>query len=564
MWSHFKAAGAMLLASLMLTGCASAPRQFDGDVVWEVNDRRPVEKPAERWAPKYWDPADYILFRPLSHVWLLETREPAKNANAWGHVPDSSWFTNRLSLHDIPADRIARGPCDRKEMPRGERWVVKSGKVGGNNPGFVIEVEYADGSKDMYLLKFDGELQTERATAADVIGSRIYWAAGYEAPCNRIAYFERDKLMLADDATRVNRVGRESPLTVDDLEEAMRFAPRLEDGRIRAVSSKFLPGEPIGPFSYDGRRRDDLNDTIDHETRRELRGGKLIAAWMNHFDAREQNTFTSFIRDGDSDLGYVQHFMLDFGDSFGSQWPSDQMTRRFGYSWYVDPGHIFSDLLTLGAISRPWHDVRTYERAEIFGYFDVEHFEPASWKAGSPNISFREMDARDAFWATNIISRFGEDHIEAMVRQAKFTKPIYTKYLTRVLIGRRDKIVEEYFRDMSPLVEPTVEDGRLCVSDAWVTRGYGAAADAFYDLRTYRWQADSHPEPVKLSPETNRPGVVCVPLPEDHPTQHDLVISLRVRRVDQRDPASPARFVMRRNEANDWRVVGILRVGEAP
>ena len=241
MSARFKLIALSTMIALVSSACAGTDRQFNGEVVWEVNDRRPIEKPEDRWAPKYWDPADYILFRPLSRMWLLETKEPAKNANAWGHVPNSSWFTNRFSRHALPVDRVARGPCDERDMPTGKRWVVQSGKVGGNNPGFVIRVEYADGEEQMFLLKFDGELQTERATAADAIGSRIYWAAGFEAPCNRIVYFEREQLVLADDATKEDKFGRESPLLREDLDNAMEFAPRLQDGRIRAVSRSFCP-----------------------------------------------------------------------------------------------------------------------------------------------------------------------------------------------------------------------------------------------------------------------------------------------------------------------------------
>ena len=72
------------------------------------------------------------------------------------------------------------------------------------------------------------------------------------------------------------------------LRDRVGKAVRLKDGRVRALASRFLPGRPLGPFRYEGVRSDDPNDVIPHQNRRELRGGRLLAAWLNHHDAREQ------------------------------------------------------------------------------------------------------------------------------------------------------------------------------------------------------------------------------------------------------------------------------------
>ncbi|MFB6264830.1 MAG: hypothetical protein ABEL76_14580 [Bradymonadaceae bacterium] len=536
----------LLTAAAIAAGCATdRARHFDGEITWKADDRHPIDKPDERWVPKYWDPADYILFRPVSHVWKFETAGPAANVNALGHVPNSSWFTNRLSRHQLSPERVARGPCERARMPREGEWVIRGGKIGGNNPGFQVEVRREDGSSTRYFMKFDGELQTERATGADVI----------------------DRLELGDDASKEDQLGRETPLTEADVRRAMKYAPRLKDGRVRAVTSKFLPGQPLGPFSYDGVRRDDPNDALPHEDRRELRGSRLLAAWLNHFDARQQNTYTSFISRGDSDRGYVQHFVIDFGDCLGSQWPSDAMTRRFGHSWYVDPAHLFTDLFTFGAIPRPWHRENSPPESTIFGYYDVAHFDPAAWKAGYPNIAFRRMDLRDAFWATNIISKFSDEHVRALVDTARFTRESYDRYLERVMIGRRDKIVETYFRKLSPLVKPVYRNGRVCVRDAWVARGYGPASSGFYDVRiagsggpTGDWR--------QLERAPGSDGELCVDVPPAKRfarRREDLVVSLRVRRPGQTQPARPARFHCRpQPDADRYRLVGILRVGDHP
>jgi hypothetical protein len=563
-----------LLIGWGATACATTPGRthFSGEVVWEVDDRRPIPKPEERWAGKWSDGIDNTLLRPITEVFRIERHGPAANANALGGVPNSSWFTNRLSRRDISPERLLRGPCDQTDMPEAASWTIRSGKVQGFNPGFVADLHHPDGTTQRYLLKFEGRNQSQRAVAADVLGSKIYWAAGFEVPCNRLLQLDPDKLVLDPEATKKDPTGRKIPLTRRDVARAMGHAPRDEQGHIRTMASKFLPGEPLGPFSYLGRRADDLNDAIPHEDRRELRGSRLIAAWTNHFDSRDQNTYTAFFRaDPDAERGYVQHFLLDFGDLFGARWFSEGMTRRLGYSTFVHPGHILSDWLTLGAIPRPWHSVDSHPAGEPFGYFDVDHFNPETWRPGFPNPAFQRMDARDAFWATNIISRFSDAHIDRLAEAGRFSSPAYTRFLAHTLRGRRDQIVATYFRRYSPMVAPRVEGEALCLEDAWVGRGFGAADDAFYDRRL---TATGVTEKVfatdwqQIDRTAGPDGRLCLDLPAaaDWPAPRgDLVVQVRARRTDQTHPARPARFHLRPEaETDTYRIVGILRVGDRP
>jgi hypothetical protein len=65
-------------------------------------------------------------------------------------------------------------------------------------------------------------------------------------------------------------------------------------------------------------------DAIAHDDRRELRGARVLAAWIDHFDSREQNSMDSWMADNaevpDSSPGYVRHFYIDTSDSLGSEW----------------------------------------------------------------------------------------------------------------------------------------------------------------------------------------------------------------------------------------------------
>src|SRR4030095_3285951 len=84
----------------------------------------------------------------------------------------------------------------------------------------------------------------------------------------------------------------------------------------RALASRMVEGQVVGPFSYRGTRSDDPNDTIPHENRRVLRGLRVFAAWLNHQDTRSINTMDSLL--SDEGIPYVKHYLMDFGSILGS------------------------------------------------------------------------------------------------------------------------------------------------------------------------------------------------------------------------------------------------------
>ena len=64
----------------------------------------------------------------------------------------------------------------------------------------------------------------------------------------------------------------------------------------------------------EGVRDDDPNDTVPHEHRRELRGLRVFAAWLNHTDMKEDNTLDMFVEEGGRH--FVKHHLVDFGEAF--------------------------------------------------------------------------------------------------------------------------------------------------------------------------------------------------------------------------------------------------------
>jgi hypothetical protein len=451
-----------------VAACAPAIRQFSTrPVVLKDDDRRPFPGPVEEsFSPLGWDAADHIFFRPLSHAFLLEQSSPAINVNALDEVPDSSWYVNRISRRPMSPEEIARGACHRGPPEDELPWTVVGAKLNGANPGFQIKT--AAGTR--YLLKFDEPKQFERASAGDVVGSRLYYAAGFQVPCNRIVYLRATDLVVSDKPPKdVSKV-----VTRERIDDLLKLAKQEENGTYRAVASEFIPGQPNGPWNYSDRRGDDPNDRIDHQDRRELRGSRVLASWINHHDARSQNTLNTWITTSEG-KGYLDHYVIDWGDTLGGLQVIDEWSRRVGYTYYIDFGQMGADFITFGIPQRPWERAKFGPAGEILGYFTDTDFVPEDWHVGYPNVAFSAMEEQDAAWMARIIARIDDAAIDLVVDQARLTAPIASSELKRILKARRTRILERYLARVSSLTDPELgQDGaRLCVHDRAEEAGLG-------------------------------------------------------------------------------------------
>jgi len=551
--------------SLVLSSCGTASQgRFPlRDVVWVDPDTRPYEGPPEGFYSSYtWDGADNAVFRPLAEFWLFETDREALNVNAMDEIPSSSWYVNRLATAEMTPEEVARGACDDLDDELPGPWRIVGGKPDGANPGFQI----VDAEGTRYLMKTDGDLQAERPGAADVVGALIWHAAGFNVPCNRVVVFERSMLELDPEATIERTDGSEEPLTERHIEEVLEKATRLPDGRYRASVSQFVSGRPISPWRYHSVRDGDPNDAVPHEHRRDLRAQYVLSAWTDHIDARQENTMAAWVEtDEDDDLGFVRHYMIDFGDCFGIIHSWDYLVRRFGHSGYLDMQHILTDLFSFGTIDRPWHHAAYGPAGVTLGYYDVRRFEPDQWRPGYANNAYDRMTEADAAWMARIVSRFGDEHIRAMVERARFSDPIVASELARILIGRRDRILERWLTRLSPLTWPEVRAGgegpaRLCMQDLAVRSG-------IRDGRWRRYRADAWTGAPYETIATTAPPTrsdddyVCVGLPRvpDASAQDPgyLVVDITAASPEH-ETAFPARVHLY-DRGGDYQIVGLER-----
>nr|UXE44155.1 hypothetical protein Hi04_10k_c1170_00002 [uncultured bacterium] len=258
---------------------------YTDDPVWHDNDKAVVVSEIAKY--KLNDQYDFVQHsfgRPGD-----QSKAPAANANTLGEVPDSSWFQNRHGMFRMSLSELVKGP-DTVDGPSTEQpWSVIEAKTEGVTPGFRIR----DARGDVYVMKFDPLEYPELSTAAEVISTKFFYAIGYNVPENYITFFTREQL----------RVDTKAGLTESDLDKLLQRVPRRADGAYRALASKLLAGNPVGPFQYFGTRPDDPNDIFPHENRRELRGLRVFAAWLNHDDSRAINSLDMVVNEGGKRYG---------------------------------------------------------------------------------------------------------------------------------------------------------------------------------------------------------------------------------------------------------------------
>ena len=325
----------------------------------------------------------------------------AENVNTLDEVPDSSWFTNRHGVKRRTIPELIRGPNALDGPDMSVPWQVFRSKIGGLTPGFQI----IDGRGDRYVIKFDPVGIPELSSAAEIIGTKLFYAIGYNTPENYIVAVDPEAGLLIEPGTVVeDEFGDEEPLTRSFLRRRLRRVPRLADGRVRVTASRYISGRPIGPFRYYGTRSDDPNDVILHENRRELRGLRLFAAWTNHDDTRAQNTQDSWVEDGDRH--YIRHHLMDFGSTFGSG-SVDLQLPNLSFHYWLDLDEVRKNLKSFGFRTPTYRKVKWPElpKYESIGRWESDFYEPHLWRNDYPNPAFVRMTDRDAFWAAKIIVR---------------------------------------------------------------------------------------------------------------------------------------------------------------
>lgn len=522
-----------IICLLFLSGCSTSSYRFkDQPIVWKIEDNKTIAEPKKIELTMVEEHGSQFFTRRLTRLLELKDLEPARNTNALDEVPDSSWFTNRMGTGKItPADA-----ADREAIPKLPLTIVK-GKAEGRDPGFFVE----DSTGRHFLVKFDSKDHPEMKTATSAIVSRIFWVAGYNVPAENVFHFCRTDIHLDPKATTKNDLHEIVAYTTKDVESVFERAHSFKKDCYRAFGSEIIKGEPKGGFSDEGIRKDDPNDRINHEHRRELRALRIFAAWVNHTDITPGNTFDAYVdEDGKR---FLKHYLIDFSDGLAAHHASTGRLEM-GWEYYWDWDKQFLSTLALGLWKRPW-EYQKETRWKAIGTFDAEYFDPEIWRGAFPYWPFTELDRSDAYWAAKIVMGFRRQYLEAIVAKGELSDPGAASYLVETLIKRRDKIGQTYLEAVTPLDHFSIRGGEICGIDLSVY--HGLMKEGILERLAERSSEISGKYIV--SPK----GDVCFPMKKEKGYQ---IERLRIRRGKEE------KLVMQLHYISDERprIVGVIRV----
>ncbi|MDZ7682723.1 MAG: hypothetical protein U5J63_13670 [Fodinibius sp.] len=208
----------LITVTMLISGCSST-KPYTLDPIKKFDpDTTDIPKPAENESYQYWDRIDNTIFHQLEKpldlnkvfrtagraVGIADAKQ-ADNVNHLDEPPESSWYNYRHYYNPMSTKELAQGPNTVAPDTSGT-WTIFSAKLEGANPGFFIE----DARGNRFLIKFDGPQYPELTTSAEVIGTKIFYASGYNVPEATITYFDPDQVTVGEDVTVLKQRKRAS------------------------------------------------------------------------------------------------------------------------------------------------------------------------------------------------------------------------------------------------------------------------------------------------------------------------------------------------------------------
>lgn len=549
-----------LAMALATTGCSPPTlRRFpDRPVLWQDNDRRHLDRaPAARLRSTWAAVLAAQIADPLERLLAARAVTPARNVNAQGEVPSSSWFVNRNHRRLRTPAELRRGAARTAGpsllAPWSVQWAARTSAG--------LRVAIRDEQRRRFVLSFDAPGHPRLATTSELVATLLLHALGYHVPERHLVLLEGNQLRV-DETSRMRgadareRAG-DRPLRKKQLKQLLSRLPHLTDGSLRAVATRDDGSGDLGPFRFRGRRADDANDYVDHDERRELRGLWAVAAWLNLTTISEEVGRDCFRA---TRPRYVEHRLVRLRGALGSNAAGRPKSLADGFRATLSLVGVLRSVLTFGALTPGWRGLRHRRHQQLkrypgLGWLPAEKFRARDFRPHLTNAAFARADDRDRFWGARLLASLTDTQLRTVVAEAMLPKAEASR-LVRTLTLRRRSLLRHVLGARAPLdgFRPLDSGQRLCFTDLWRREGFDKDRLVTYDVRLREHRG--------LVPGTTRQhlarfSLVCVPLPPQKPHAKDG--GYRVLELRRKDISPAWARVHLRPGPKGLRIAGIER-----
>jgi len=526
-------------------------------VLWVDDDRRDVATPPVvarqgRWASAL----EAQLADPLERLLAVRTASRARNVNALGEVPDSTWFQNRNHRRALPVAAVRRGAAKTPGPSLLAAWQVEW--IAHTRTGLRITIR--DEESKRFTLSFDAKGHPRLATTAELVATLLLHTLGFHVPERHLVLFEPSQLRVSGSSKRRRADCQsrtdDSRLSKAGLGRLLGRLPRLRDGSLRALATRLDGSLDLGPFRFRGRRADDPNDFVAHERRRELRGLATVAAWLN------LTTISTAGRDRYVRLRprHVVHQLYRLRGALGSTPAGRPKPLWEGFAPLFDLRRMAQQWLTFGLVRSAWMNLaprrrRRLRRWPALGWLPAEKFRAADFSPRQTNPAFAAADDRDRFWGARLIASLSARQIRAAVQEALLPKG-EARRLVRTLLLRRRSVLRYALGRRAPLDDFRLlrsDPTRLCFTDLWRREGLGGPALVTYELRL---RSDDGVVSGTRTRHLARNELVCVTVPRIRQVGRDD--GYRVLEI-RRPKISPAWVRIHLRSRPRWAIAGLER-----
>lgn len=500
-------------------GCGSREMMFrDKPPVFHLRRNRLKKAPARRnpgWRALY---LRRVFVEPGQEFLEIELKKEAVNVNSVGLTPDSPLFQNTSSLkatedfytphftgeslHKVHGSSNPRGLGIEEKMSPGPsllgKWTVFAAGRGAGGPWVAVK----DARGGFYLLQFDHPRWPGLATSSTLVANRLLQSLGYSV-FERCMVFFTEKMLEIDSRATFSSQGEpldaiwsskklqtlrimktlqtpqtpQTPRTLQPskgtltklkmkmkmkLKAVLGSLHREEDGSIRALATNLLSpltNKYLGPFPLWGRRIDDGNDYFEHQHLRELRGLKLISAWLGLYNIEERSGADFFSRDN----RVVSHYLWDFKGALGA----DKRGRPKSVEAAFGRGVPKKDDRG-GVLKERKNDIKKFPEV---GFLPVRRFEPKQWNPRIRHPAFHRATRKDLFWAGRVLSTLRSKDIKDAVAMAYLPKRTARMLWARLWLRLR-RAVFFGLSQSAPLGFFETSGSSFCATDFRVEAGF--------------------------------------------------------------------------------------------